>query len=239
MKGKSNSLSKTVYRLAVILILVALLPGCSFGNLPTLSPTVDTRPTFEAIQTQSAKTVVAELTRSAVQNPPAEATPTLVIVTATQESITNTAVPPTEAPTAIPTFTQVPPTPTFTRIPATLPPAATSTPVNVGCKITDQSPSFGDDFPKEADFDGKWVVKNTSSTKWSSTAVDVKYIAGTKFQTKVDMYDLPADVAVDGSYTVIVDMRAPKTAGRYSTTWAIVQGGTTLCTLGITIDVKN
>ncbi|MBE0697830.1 MAG: hypothetical protein IH586_12990, partial [Anaerolineaceae bacterium] len=106
MKGKTNSLSKTIYRLMVVMILVALLPGCSFGNLPTLSPTADTRPTFEVIQTQSAQTVVAELTRSAAQNQPEEATPTLVIITATQASATDTSVP-TEVPTAIPTFTPI------------------------------------------------------------------------------------------------------------------------------------
>lgn len=234
MKGKTNSLPQTVYRIAVIVVLAVLLPSCSFGNMPTLAPTVDTRPTFEAIQTESAKTVVAELTRSAPQEQPAQPTPTQVVITATQAPPTETAVPIT-----IPTFTQIPPTPTSTRIPATLPPAATATPINSGCTITNQSPSFGDDFPKEADFDGKWVVKNTSSSTWSSTAVDIKYIGGTKFQTKVDMVDLSSDVAVDGSYTVVIDMKTPKTAGRYSTTWAFVQGGTTLCTLGITLDVTN
>ena len=235
MNGKSPSLTKTVYRIVVIFILAALLPGCSFGNLPTISPTIDTRPTFEAIKTQAALTVVAELTRSAPQGKPSEPTATLVMVTAT-EAPTPTE---TTAPTAIPTFTPVPPTPTNTRVPPTLAPAATWTPVSVNCKITEQSVSFGDDFPKNADFDGKWVVKNTGTTTWSSSAVDIKYISGTKFQTHVDILDLGADVAVDGSYTVVIDMRAPDKAGRYSSTWAFVQGGTTLCILPMTIDVKN
>jgi hypothetical protein len=235
MKSKLFSMPKTVYRLAVFFVLAALLPGCSFGNLPTpAAATVDPRPTFEAIQTQSAQTVVAELTRNAPQVQPAQPTATQVVITATQVLPTDTAVP-----TVIPSFTAVPPTPTFTRVPPTLPPAATNTPVNVGCKITDQSPAFGDDFPKEADFDGRWVVKNTSTSAWASSAVDVKYISGTKFQTKVDIFDLKSDVAVDGSITIVVDMLTPKTNGRYSTTWALVQGGTTLCTLGITLDVNK
>lgn len=235
MKEPSHSLPKTAYSIAVILILVSLLPGCSFGNLPTVAPTIDPRETFAAIQTESAQTVVADLTRNApLVEPPQAATATLAMVTATTAPPTDTA-----TVTPVPSFTPITPTATNTRIPATLPPLATNTPVNSGCKITEQSPSFGDDFPKDADFDGRWVVKNTGKDTWAASAVDIKYISGTKFQTSVDIIDLPADVPVDGSYTVIVDMRAPGTAGRYNTSWALVQGGTTLCYLSLTINIIN
>ncbi len=60
-----------------------------------------------------------------------------------------------------------------------------------------------------------------------------------KFQVNVDALDLQSDVPVNGTYTVVVDMRAPGTAGRYSATWAFVSGSKTLCILPITIDVKN
>lgn len=236
MKQKTQTMKFTVARIAVILVLAALLPGCSFGSMPSV-PTLDTRPTFEAVQTEAAKTVVAELTRLAPQVEPVEPTPVIIVVTATEGATATQAVPPT----AIPTFTPVVPTQTSTntRVPATLAPVATNTPVNANCSITSQSVSFGDDFPKNADFDGKWVVKNTGSTTWAASDVDIKYLNGTKFQTKVDAIDLGSDVEKNESYTVVIDMKTPDALGRYQTTWGFVEGGKVLCYLSITLDVTK
>lgn len=237
MKLKNLSVKKFVLRAAVVVLLAALLPACSFGNIPTLEPTVDQQKTLEVVQTGVALTVEVELTRLA---PPKEeeAPPTSapVVITATQGPTATETV----TPTPVPSFTPVTPSPTNTLVPptATFLPTWTATQIS-GCSITEQGVDFGDDFPKKADFDGKWVVKNISASTWYASEVDIKYISGTKFQVYVDALDLKADVPVNGSYTVIVDMRAPDAAGRYSATWAFVKGSTTLCVLPITIDVKN
>jgi len=236
MKLKRIRANSFTTRALVILILAALLPACSLGGLASQSPTADLQKTNAVAQTQVALTVAAELTRLAPQGGQNSPTATLVVNTATQAP-TATA---TVTLTPIPSFTPITPSPTNTIAPptATFVPTWTATTFS-GCSITEQGVAFGDDFPKNADFDGKWVVKNTSTETWYASEVDIKYISGQKFQVNVDALDLQSDVPVNGTYTVVVDMRAPGTAGRYSATWAFVSGSKTLCILPITIDVKN
>lgn len=139
----------------------------------------------------------------------------------------------------MPSFTPAPPTltPTNTLIPWTNTPRATAT-YAYNCTINEQGPAYGDDFPKNAPFDGSWTVTNTGSKVWEAGQVDFKYISGTKFQDNVSALDLANDVGKDKSYTVVIDMTAPAANGRYSTTWGFVEGGNILCLVGLTIDVK-
>ncbi len=213
-------------RLAAILVVI-VLTGCSFPTRAnSAEPTVDLKPTFDAVAAEAVSTVVAQMTQNAPTAAPATAT-----------------LAPTETPadteTPLPTFTPAPPTltPTRTLIPWTATPRATAT-YAYNCTINEQSPAFGDSFPKNAPFDGKWKVTNTGSTTWSRDSVDFKYIGGTKFQDHVDLLDLPNDVAEDQSVTVIIDMTAPNNLGRYSASWAFVQGNQILCLVGLTINVK-
>jgi hypothetical protein len=211
-----------VLRIAAALAALIILVGCRAPvNLP-VEPTADLKPTFDAVATESAQTVVADMTKNAP--------------TATQ-------VVPTEAPsstplptdTVIPTFTSIPPT--NTPIPWTATPRAVAT-IAYGCKVNAQLPKFGESFDKNSPFDGKWTVTNTAEKTWSKDQVDFKYISGTKFQEHVDALDLTSDVAKSNEYTVIIDMLAPKDSGRYSATWAFVQGSTILCPVYVTVNVK-
>jgi hypothetical protein len=219
---------KTYFRKALILIvLVATLAACSTTPTPTstatAAPTVDQQPTLNALGTQVARTIVADLT----QNAP---TATPVTPTATEE--------PTQTPA--PTNTPLPTVkPTATYIPWTATPLYTATPVENACSITEVTPKSTDTLAKKADFDGKWIVKNIGSRTWESESVDIVYKSGTKLQKKVDVEDLAADVPYNSSLTVIVDMTAPADAGEYSTTWAIVRGSVTICTLNLTVTVGN
>lgn len=223
MLYKSN-----LWKIAAAVLLVAILAGCGRAQ-PSLEPTVDTQPTFNAIQTQAVQTALAEMTLNA---------PTATPVLPTATPLPATEVPPTAAPTetAIPV---VIPTmlPTNTRVPATAAPVFTATSASFNCSITESSPDYGADIRPGGDFDGRWVVKNTGSEVWSASEVDIKYISGTKFQVNVDAMDLGGDVAKDGTYTIIVDMLAPNSAGRYTASWAVVRGSQTLCWLPLTIDV--
>jgi hypothetical protein len=107
------------------------------------------------------------------------------------------------------------------------------------CTITDASPKTTDKITPGSDFDGKWVVKNTGSEPWIHTDVDIKYISGTKFQTKGDLFDLKSDVAKDGSYSVIVDMVAPATIGTFYATWSLACSGLNFCTMNLTLVVTK
>lgn len=229
MRKQTDQTQKWFARLAAVLLLISLLSGCSFGKMPTSPPAIDTQPTLNAIQTEMAKTAIVELTLLAPSPLPLEAEPTATqpAPTATTEVVAEGTKPP--APTATP----VPPTATV--------PAATATAVTVSlpCRIDEARPAYGADFARKADFDGYWKVTNIGATTWDASQVDVKYIGGTRFQRDVSIMDLGKSVAKDDSYTVIVDMVAPEDYGRYSTTWAIVDGTTTLCVLSLTIDVTK
>lgn len=221
------------YKIFAVMAILALLTGCQAQSTPepTLDP-ISIQVTTGVIQTQAASTVIADLTLNAP--------------TATQTSEpTATAEPPTA--TIPPTATEVPPTatispsptivyPTFTTAPTNTP-APSSTPTSYKCTVTEQSPEFGLDIKPGDDFDATWTVKNTSSDTWTSANVDLKYISGTKMQKIADSFDLNGDVAADGTVKLAVDMYAPKEKGRYSATWGLVSGPTTLCVFSVTIDV--
>jgi hypothetical protein len=231
----------TLKTMVAVALTAAILAGCSLqsnnpatitapttasttevNSEPITAPTVDLQPTLDMVRTQAARTVVAELTLNAP--------------TATPVTPTSTA---TATATPGPTKTPVPPTarPTATFIPWTATPIYTATPLGYACVITEATPKSTDQIKVSTDFDGRWVVKNTGTITWLKSAVDFKYISGTKFQVFGDLFDMKSDVAPDASYTVIVDMKALADAGIYKTTWAIVQGGLTICTLDLSVTV--
>lgn len=105
------------------------------------------------------------------------------------------------------------------------------------CSLVSQAVAFGQDYAPNADFDARWTLKNIGSHTWQTDAVDYSYISGTRMHKYNDAYDLPKTVAPGETVEIIVDMIAPGTAGRYTTSWGLVQGSQRLCTFSITIDV--
>jgi hypothetical protein len=229
MKRNSRTFAATRYSLISILILAALLAGCS-GATATLEPTVDMGPTLAMVQTQAAQTVVADLTMNAP-------TATPIVFTDTPAPTATTAPTNTPEPTATPTFVIPTPTATNTRVAVTLAPTFTNTPSNLACRIEEQVVSVGDDFPPNADFDGRWRIENTGTQTWSASQVDVRYVSGTEFHVNDDAFDLPTDVDPGEEITIVIDMKAPSSGGRYTTNWALVQGSTTVCLMSVTLDV--
>jgi hypothetical protein len=194
-------------------MLAALLIGCT-TTAPALAPTVDFEKTIVVVKTEAAGTAVANIT------------PQVCALTSTP------------LPTATNTFTPtITPTVKATR---TLAPWWTATPTQAsgGCTITESSPKANDVFTPNASFDGKWVIQNSGKSKWMANEMDIRYATGTKFQTKADVVDMKSDVAVDGSYTVVIDMKAPAAAGTYATTWVVYNGGQIICSMPLTIVVQ-
>jgi hypothetical protein len=171
---------------------------------------LDIQETLDVVKTQSAGTVIANLTKNA----PAS---------------TNTHVP-MATKTAQPTL----------KATNTLLPWWTKTPTQSSgsCTIMESSPKFNEIFAPNDSFDGKWVIKNTGDGKWMANEVDIRYASGTKFQTSVDVIDMQSDVDEEGTYTVIVDMSAPAAAGNYATTWVVNKGGLVICSMPLTIIVQ-
>lgn len=213
--------------LVIILTLGLLLSGCNaFGPAaaPTLDPAVQ-KATVDAAVTQAILTVSANQTSTAAVLPPTS---------------TFTAAP-TQEPTA--TFTPAATAtlfiPTATRVPATPKPTATATQGAYSCKLTSTSPAAGTKLTINSDFDASWVVKNVGTKSWELGLLDLKYVEGTKMQTKADVFDVSTVVAADKDLTLIVDMLAPSTAGKYTATWALTMDGKTLCTLPVSIEAVN
>lgn len=113
--------------------------------------------------------------------------------------------------------------------------SATPAPATGQCQIVSVQP--GRSVGKYEDFDAMWEIKNTSGKTWEASAVDYKYISGAAWHEKA-AYDLQKSVANGETFKVVVDMKAASTAGDYRVSWALVQGGTTLCNLSMGINVK-
>lgn len=209
------------------LLIAALLGGCGAAQTPapTPFPTVDTRPTMDAVSTQAVQTAIANLTLMA---------PTATPVTPTPAATD------TPQPTETPAITNTPvpsETPTRVFIPWTKTPTATQ--VVYGCTITSVSPNKNDTIKVDQDFDAKWTIKNNGINTWNAGNTDIRFVDGTKLQKSKDLYDLGADVAPNGTYTVTVDMRAPSSDGTYSTTWGIYLEDGSVCSLPLTINVSK
>ncbi len=221
-------------KIILVMMVAALLAGCSTAATtvaPTQGSNSDQQATLDSLRTQVAQTVIANPTLV----PPTE-TPVLETNTPT---ITST---PTSTITPLPTSTPLPPTftPTRTPVPWTATPVYTATSTAYNCTITEVTPNSATTIKVGNDFDGRWVVKNTGTETWNHGDIDYKYISGTKFQVAgEDLLDMKSDVAHDASYTFIVDMVAPTTAGTYYATWAVVRSGMTVCTLPLTVVAVN
>lgn len=227
MALKPIAIKSHVGLLVLGLLAAALLAGCASPTpvlpTPTTAPTIDTAPTFAAIATNSAATVIAELTLNA---PP-----------------TNTPVPPTETPvpaTNTPAVTETPaPTSTPTRvfIPWTLTPTATVP--AYGCTVIEVKPKSTDTIKVEQDFDAIWTVKNTGTKTWEAGNTDVRYVGGERLHTTADLRDLSSNVAPNGTYTVAIDMKAPTGDGTHTTAWVIQLEEGQTCALNLTINVTK
>lgn len=116
-------------------------------------------------------------------------------------------------------------------------PTFTTTVTSSICQVT-VSPKLGSTLKPSDDFDAAWTVKNTSGKAWEVTTIDYKYLTGTEMQKYAKAYDLKETVPPGATVTLRVDMTAPADPGTYSTTWALVQGSTVLCSLPVKIVVK-
>lgn len=104
------------------------------------------------------------------------------------------------------------------------------------CQVISVTP--GSSISSRYDFDAVWTIKNVSSKTWDGNSVDYKFISGSKMHKRADVYDLHQNIKPGETVKVIVDMVAPGQAGFYSANWALVQGGTTLCNLPLSLRVK-
>jgi hypothetical protein len=149
---------------------------------------------------------------------------------------------PSPVPSLTPTFIFLLPTATKPKPTAT----ATATKPSSGggtaggdynCQVLSQEPADDTKFSSNADFDGKWRVRNTGDRKWDENSADYRYQSGDKFHVE-SIYDFWKTVAPGEQITLTVDMKAPKKVGTYTTRWEIRIGQNHFCRVEMTIQVK-
>ena len=233
------SIIQMIRRLLLVLTLAGLLAGCGSPTAtvaptaaptqaattvaPTAAATVDLQPTFNAIKTQSAATVVAALTQnapSATPVPPA---------TATQPPLPTATPAPSNTPLPLATATAKAVLTAWTLVP---------TQAAYSCVVTGYSPKTSVSYPPSSNFDVQWVVKNTGTNRWLASETDFRYVDGVKMQKTGDVMDLKTDVAPNASYTLGIDMVAPTSAGTYRITWQLTYGNISICTLALDVVIK-
>ena len=207
----------------LMLLLTVSLAACSLPGSPVAQPTADVASTLDAVRTQAAETVAADIASRVTATTPPTAT---LAATATE----------IPSPTTAPSFTPVntlPPLPTATNtfIPATATITLTPTPTNFNCTVTAVSPKANTEFAKRADFDGRWTVKNTGTQDWVSSDVDYRYLSGQKMHVGNDVFDFKSNLKSGDSIDIIVDMLAPDSTGTFTATWGVVRNSQTLCQL--------
>ena len=220
-----------IVTLSIVLSFSLLLSGCSLLNppaAPTQSPQSQ-EATINAAVAQAMQATVEALTSTAAAVPTSTFT-----LTPTQAPPTNTPMPTnTPQPTAtlwVPTATKKPVYPTKTLTP---------TPAPYSYNVMSTSPNAGTKIKNSTDFDATWKIQNSSLKDWEVVYVDLRWVSGTKMQTSSDVFDIKTAVAKGGELTLIVDMKAPSTAGKYTASWAVMMEGITMCTLPVNIEAIN
>jgi hypothetical protein len=205
-------------RMPTILLVVVLALACA----PIAVATPPAPPTFNPV---SINTIIAQTAGAA-------ATQTFVL----QPTLTPT-VPPTRTPTEVPTstptflwniFTPTVPSPTETLEISSNPYA---------CRLASQSPADNSLVGKNVDFAVLWRVINVGVNAWDGNSVDYHYYDGEKLH-KSSAYDLPSSVPTGGQIDIIVNMKAPKEEGVYTTTWSLRVGKENFCKLHLTVEVR-
>jgi hypothetical protein len=185
-----------------------------------------------AVNTFIAQTVNAASSQTAAVMPTSTATATTTPTPRNTDTVT-----PTSTPTVI--FILSSPTPivipTFTAI--GIGGGTSTSSSDYACQVLSVSPANGTTFNPRTDFDGVWKVKNIGQKKWDRNDIDYRYTSGAKLQT-TDIYDLSSNVNRSETIDLIVDMRAPKNSGNFTTIWNLYIGSKAFCNMTLTINVR-
>jgi hypothetical protein len=137
---------------------------------------------------------------------------------------------PTE--TASPTFVFFLPTIVFT--PTKIQPGSSG--LNLECQVLSVDPANGSVILPSTAFVARWTIINVGKYAWPSDNTDYRYVSGNKIYTQ-PIYDFENSVPSGSTTVLTVNMKAPETAGSYSTSWRITIGKEQFCPMNLTITV--
>ena len=217
-------------RTLAILMLVVILAACS-------TPTVVVQPTQDipAVRTEVAKTVVAKVTIEAALNPSATpAAAQVMVVTATPDAAAPTATKAASAATLVPTLRPATGGVSGGFIKAT----STRRAGPDLAQILAQEPGDGARYNAGVSFDAKFTFKNTGTSTWTN-GFEYRFASGTNLSDRT-RYTVPATVKPGETVTLVIDMLAPASAGRYTSHWELVNiNGDVFYQFFVVIDVNQ
>jgi hypothetical protein len=214
-------------RTAIMMITAAFVLACA---VPALAPTPAPEPVFDPNSINTAIVLTAEFaaTQTAAMMPPT-LTPTVTMLPSKTPL-------PTETPTA--TFVFLLPTPTVPSATPTIPTFdASAASAGFACRVDSKAPADGSTFSPGANFDAHWLVTNIGKNVWDKNNADYRYVSGDRFY-RAAAYDMNVSVSPGEQADISAAMKAPDGSGTYKTTWKIVSGKNTFCTMNLTIVVK-
>lgn len=198
------------------LLFFAVASFLVFNACSLLAPAAPETAGPEAIYTQAAQTVVAQLTQAAAGFSPTPATPL-------ETSLPFTDTPsPTATPTTAPSATPLPPTATPIPLTATpLPPTATPTATPIPCHwarfLEDISVKDGSIFTPNSIFTKTWRFKNIGTCTWTGD-YRLAFAGGERMDGPRSM-SLGESVDPGETIDVSVELIAPEDPGRHRGYW--------------------
>ena len=119
------------------------------------------------------------------------------------------------------------------------PPVPTAGPL--ACVLISQSPGDGTIYAPGTEFTMTWTLQNVGSATWDENTTDSNFLSaiGGSRLSSVDVFDLSTSVAPGATYSLVVPMRAPSSAGQYGETWGVFEVDTNFCQIYNIINVSQ
>ena len=214
---------KTKYLLWFLTLVLVMACVPTLNATPSAPPTMDPG-TINQIIAKTANAASTQTARAMPTSTPTETfTPTPRGTNTPSPTITETIVFIYNSPTAfvIPTITK------------TFKPTSSK---DYACEVI-ASPKNREIYDPRVQFNVKWRLRNVGRKAWDHNNFDFAYVGGDKFHI-VDGYDLKRDTYIGEVADFIVEMKAPKDPGTYTTFWSLFAGKNEFCKVKLTVIVK-
>jgi alkaline phosphatase len=105
------------------------------------------------------------------------------------------------------------------------------------CKVLATDPPLDSNKSAGRSFNAHWTIQNDGTELWDSANTDYSYASGTKMYVGDRGRDLDVSIASGETLEIIIEMKAPKASGVYTTVWQLHSGQEFFCPMTIRINV--
>lgn len=209
----------TIILFVLIIVTSLLLAACGGGTPEETEDPASAENQIDAIYTQAAETLQAEIALTEAAQPVPTSTPlsspTPVFIA------TNTPIGPAESPTPFPTLPSLPsPTPIPTK------PATTGGRPALRAELMHENPEDGRKYAPGAEFIKYWFFANSGETTWNSN-FNLVWVGGTNLAEEgsynlMDISNMTEEGIPNGNkLEIALPMKAPDSEGSYISYWML------------------